>query len=169
LKELSVKLPGEKDDDELIDPVEEFADFIANSSITLADDEIIAKAKEIGIRYDKATPVLVQVLLNDQIIKEKQIAKYAPLLAHFCQDEKAQKGMLGGIERLVVINFPSLLPAVSLILKALYDEDLVEEAVFFAWEEKASKKYVDKKDAKIVREKAAPFINWLKEAEEEED
>lgn len=31
-----------------------------------------------------------------------------------------------------------------------------------------SKKYVDKKISTEIHEKAAPFINWLKEAEEDE-
>ncbi|KAJ3304361.1 hypothetical protein HDV03_002842 [Kappamyces sp. JEL0829] len=167
LKELSVKLPGEKDDDDLIDPVDEFADFITKRSGPLSDEAIIAKAKEIGIRPDKAVTVLVQLLFDEKMVKENQVEKHASLLSYFCEDEKCQKGVLGGVERLVVVSYPVLLPAVSLIFKALYDHDIVEESVFLAWDEKASKKYVDKKDAKVVREKAAPFITWLREAEEE--
>lgn len=33
---------------------------------------------------------------------------------------------------------------------------------------KVSKKYVDKKISTEIHEKAAPFINWLKEAEEDD-
>jgi translation initiation factor 5 len=107
--------------------------------------------------------------LNENVIQEKQIEKRQNLFSHFAKSEKSQKGLLGGIERLVIVSFPSLLSSVSLILKALYDCDLVEEEIFLTWDEKASKKYVDKKDAKKVREKAAPFITWLREAEEDEE
>jgi translation initiation factor 5 len=170
LKELSVKLPGETPDDELKDAVEEFADFLTASSFAeLADQDIIDKASELEVREDKAITVLVQVALNENAVKEKQIEKRRALFSHFAQSEKSQKGLLGGIERLVIVSYPALLPSVSLILKALYDCDLVEEEVFLAWDEKASKKYVDKKDAKKVREKAAPFITWLRDADEEED
>ena len=170
LKELSVKLPGEVDEDDLKDPVEEFADFITESNLDdLTDQEIIDKASELEVREDKAITVLVQVLLNENVIQEKQIEKRQNLFSHFAKSEKSQKGLLGGIERLVIVSFPSLLSSVSLILKALYDCDLVEEEIFLTWDEKASKKYVDKKDAKKVREKAAPFITWLREAEEDEE
>lgn len=170
LKELSVKLPGETPDDELKEAVEEFADFITGSSLAeLSDQDIIDKAAELEVREDKAITVLVQVTLNENIIKEKQIEKRQALFSHFTNSEKSQKGLLGGIERLVIVSYPALLPSVSLILKALYDCDLVEEEVFLAWYEKASKKYVDKKDAKKVREKAAPFITWLRDAEEDDD
>ena len=170
LKELSVKLPGEVDEDDLKDPVEEFADFITESNLDdLTDQEIIDKASELEVREDKAITVLVQVLLNENVIQEKQIEKRQNLFSHFAKSEKSQKGLLGGIERLVIVSFPSLLSSVTLILKALYDCDLVEEEIFLTWDEKASKKYVDKKDAKKVREKAAPFITWLREAEEDEE
>lgn len=170
LKELAVKLPGEKDgDEELKDPVDEFADFITQQQGELSDEDIISKVDELCVREDKAITVLVQLLLNENVVKENQIQERASLFKHFSTSEKCQKGLLGGIERLVVVSFPQLLPAVSLILKALYDHDLVDEEVFLAWDEKASKKYVDKKEAKKVREKAAPFINWLREAEEEEE
>ena len=63
---------------------------------------------------------------------------------------------------------PSLLPKTSLILKELYDQDLIEEEIFLAWGDKPSKKYVDKRVSKQIREKAQPFLNWLEDASEEE-
>lgn len=38
----------------------------------------------------------------------------------------------------------------------------------FEWASKVSKKYVSKDISHEIHEKAAPFITWLKEAEEEE-
>lgn len=37
------------------------------------------------------------------------------------------------------------------------------------WSSKVSKKYVSKEVATQIHEKAKPFIQWLQEAEEEED
>ncbi|XP_051507711.1 eukaryotic translation initiation factor 5-like isoform X2 [Myxocyprinus asiaticus] len=88
----------------------------------------------------------------------------------FCHnDKKAQKYLLGGFECLVKLHQGQLLPRVPIILKDFYDADLLEEDVIFAWAEKVSKKYVSKELAKEIHAKAAPFVKWLKEAEEESE
>lgn len=77
--------------------------------------------------------------------------------------------MLGAFELLVGRSFPAdLMPKAVRILKALYDEDLLEEEVILQWGEKVSKKYVSKEVCSQIHEKVAPFIKWLKEAEEED-
>lgn len=121
-----------------------------------------------GVRPDKACVVLAQVLFDGDVLAKNQVAKRAGLLRKFCKNEKAQKGLLGGIERLVGVSHKDLLPKVPMILKALYDTDLVDEETFLSWGEKASKKYVDRKISKEIREKAEPFLAWLKEADEED-
>ncbi|KAI9098784.1 domain found in IF2B/IF5-domain-containing protein [Phlyctochytrium arcticum] len=172
MKELAVggavaKLDAEADDDESDDPLEQFADYItANPKAT--DDEIQNAANNLDIRADKACVVLAQVLFNENILTEKQVHSRAPLLKKFSKNEKAQKGLLGGIERLIGVSANGLMSKVPIVLKALYDEDLVDEEVFLAWGEKPSKKFVDRKVSKEIREKAAPFLDWLKEADEEE-
>uniref|UniRef100_A0A8C5BDZ7 Eukaryotic translation initiation factor 5 n=1 Tax=Gadus morhua TaxID=8049 RepID=A0A8C5BDZ7_GADMO len=90
--------------------------------------------------------------------------------AVFCHNnKKAQKYLLGGFECLVKLHQTQLLPRVAVILKDLYDADLLEEDVIFVWAEKVSKKYVSKELAKEIHAKAAPFVKWLKEAEEESE
>ena len=62
-------------------------------------------------------------------------------------------------------------------LQALYDEEIVDEALILAWFEKATAGKilgVPAKAASDVRRAASPFIEWLREAdeggdEEEED
>ncbi|KAJ3098100.1 hypothetical protein HDU97_004325 [Phlyctochytrium planicorne] len=155
------------DEDGGDDPLEQFAEF---ATANVGDEAaIIAKAKELDVRDDKACAVLVQVLFTANILAEKQIEKRAKLLCHFIKSEKCQKGLLGGVERLVAVVYPELMAKVPVILKAFYDTDLVEEEVILAWGDKASKKYVDKKVAKEIRAKAEPFLKWLKEAEDESD
>uniref|UniRef100_A0A673HXX0 Eukaryotic translation initiation factor 5 n=1 Tax=Sinocyclocheilus rhinocerous TaxID=307959 RepID=A0A673HXX0_9TELE len=88
----------------------------------------------------------------------------------FCHnDKKAQKYLLGGFECLVKLHQSQLLPRVPIILKDFYDADLLEEDVILTWAEKVSKKYVSKELAKEIHAKAAPFVKWLKEAEEESE
>lgn len=59
------------------------------------------------------------------------------LFSQFCHNnKKAQKYLLGGFECLVKLHQSQLLPRVSIILKDLYDADLLEEDVILAWAEK---------------------------------
>lgn len=60
-----------------------------------------------------------------------------PFCLQFCHNnKKAQKYLLGGFECLVKLHQTQLLPRVPIILKDLYDGDLVEEDVILAWAEK---------------------------------
>ncbi len=72
--------------------------------------------------------------------------------------EKHQKSLLGGIERLVGLTYPSLLPAVPKILMALYQDDVLDEEVVTQWGTHVSKKYVDKETSKTVRKASEPFL-----------
>lgn len=60
-------------------------------------------------------------------------------LFQFCHnDKKAQKYLLGGFECVVKLHQAQLLPRVPIILKDLYDADLLEEDVILTWAEKVS-------------------------------
>lgn len=60
-------------------------------------------------------------------------------LFQFCHNnKKAQKYLLGGFECVVKLHQVQLLSRVPIILKDLYDADLLEEDVIFAWAEKVS-------------------------------
>ncbi len=129
--------------------------------------KIIAKAQELEIRSDKVVTILAQTLFDADILK--QIAPRVALLKHFIKTEKDQKGLLGGLERLIGLVHPTeLMAKTPLILKAFYDADLLEEEIVLAWGEKVSKKYVDKKVGKEIHAKAEPFLKWLQEAEEDD-
>ena len=119
---------------------------------------------------NKAPIVLCELLFNDKMFKEKQIEKYSNLMLRFThENQKAQKYLLGGIEKTVEVHAAVLMPRVPHILKALYEEDILEEEVLFEWAKKVSKKNVSKETSAKIHEKAQPFIKWLKEAEEESE
>ncbi|KAJ3280377.1 hypothetical protein HDU76_009198 [Blyttiomyces sp. JEL0837] len=164
LKELAMGAPknlvavGDDEEEDENDPIDEFAAFVEKN--LTSDDAIYEKATELGIATHNALAVLAQLLFNGKILTENQITKRSAIFKKFLASaenpEKAQKGLLGGIERVVSEkkNKADLIPKVPLVLKALYDEELVDE---------------EKSVAKEIREKAAPFLNWLKEAEEDDD
>lgn len=85
--------------------------------------------------------------------------------------EKHQKALLGGMERIMITSkhTKTLMLKAPLILKAFYDNDILEEDIILKWGEKPSKKFVTREEAKDIRTRVAPFLKWLAEAEEDED
>lgn len=134
-----------------------------------AAKEILAEATRLEIQ-NKAPIVLCELLFDDKIMKEKQIKKYRNLLLRFTNDnQKAQKYLIGGLEKTIETYQAILLPRVPHIFKEFFEEDMLDEEVLLEWAKKVSKKYVSKDVAQKIHDKAAPFIQWLKEAEEESE
>lgn len=159
--------------EDLEKPLEErvnlFYNFVKHKkdsrTIDAADKEILAEAERLDVKA--MGPLILSELLFSVNIRD-QIKKYKRHFLRFCHNnKKAQKYLLGGFECVVKLHQVQLLARVPIILKDLYDADLLEEDVILAWAEKVSKKYVSKELAKEIHAKAAPFVKWLKEAEEE--
>ncbi|PTB62236.1 hypothetical protein BBK36DRAFT_1129948 [Trichoderma citrinoviride] len=131
---------------------------------------IYLKAKELGIESKhRSVLVLVQTIFDKNIVA--QIPKRASMLKQFVTSEKHEKALLGGTERLIGSlgkENPEMFQQVVKVLQLYYHHDLVSEEVVIPWGSKASKKYVDVSTSRKVRKAAEPFINWLKEADEEE-
>lgn len=129
--------------------------------------DIATEADRLDVK-DKAPLILCELLFNAQILT--QIKTHCGLLCRFTSgNKKAQKSLLGGVECVVQLHQDTLLPKVAHILKIFYDYDILEEEVLIEWGSKPSRKYVSKELSTDILAKAAPFITWLKEAEEESE
>ena len=98
--------------------------------------EIVGEAERLEIK-NKAPIVLCELLFNDKMIKDKQVKKNKILLMRFChENQKAQKYLMGGLEKTVESHEAVLLPKVPIILKEMYEEDIIEEEVTLDWAKK---------------------------------
>ncbi|CAL1673207.1 unnamed protein product [Lasius platythorax] len=128
--------------------------------------ELVAEAERLEIKTK--APLILAELLFDQAIAA-QAKKYRVLLLRFTHDDiKAQKYLIRGIEQVIALHKDALMPKVPGILKLFYDADILEEKAFDEWSSKVSKKYVSKDLSQEIHDRAAPFLTWLKVAEEEE-
>ncbi|XP_068977119.1 eukaryotic translation initiation factor 5 [Bombus flavifrons] len=128
--------------------------------------ELIAEAERLEIKTK--APLILAELLFDQNIAA-QAKKYRVLLLRFTHDDiKAQKYLIRGIEQVIALHKDALMPKVPGILKLFYDADILEEKALFEWSNKVTKKYVSKDLSQEIHDKAAPFLTWLQEAEEED-
>jgi len=133
----------------------------------LNDKEIFAEAERLDIK-DRAPLALAELVLNHDLLT--QIPKHRTLFLRFLvENVKAQKVFMGAFELLVGNDMDKLLVKVPHILKAFYDGDYVEEEVILEWGNKVSKKYVSKDVSQKIHDKAKPFLDWLKTADEESD
>ncbi|KAL3480717.1 domain found in IF2B/IF5-domain-containing protein [Aspergillus californicus] len=132
------------------------------------DVEIYLKAKEYGIESKhKTLAVLAQTIFDEKITK--QIEGRALLLKKLITSDRHEKAFLGGTERFLGKEHPELISQVPAVLLGYYQNDLVSEETLKAWCAKASKKYVDIQTSKKVRKAAEPFLQWLENAESDEE
>lgn len=128
--------------------------------------ELANEAERLDVAL-KAPLVLAELLFSANIIQE--LRKHRNLLLRFTHNNtKAQRYLIGGLEQIISLHIDKLLDKVPGIFKLFYDNDILEEKALLEWSEKVSKKYVTKEVSEKIHEKAKPFIQWLKEAEEEE-
>ncbi|KAF9361844.1 hypothetical protein BGX26_011068 [Mortierella sp. AD094] len=158
-------LDDDEDDVDGENPYELFGVFLEENP-KATDAEILEKAGELDITTkSRAVTVLIQCIFTDDMARE--IKTRAPLLRKFVVNEKGQKAVLGGMERVLVAS-DALMRKAPLVLQAFYDSDILEEDIILKWGEKPTKKFVTRDEAKEVRTRVEPFLRWLAEAESED-
>lgn len=158
---------ADEDDDEDTAAYNEFGEWIEAEEPS--DVDIYKKMVELGIvKKHRAVQVLAQALFTDDIVAE--LPEHEGLLKKLTSEStNHEKALLGGIERLVGVQYPDKIKEVPNILFRLYNSDIVSEEVIEKWGSRASKKYVDKETSRKVRKAAKPFLEWLAEAESESE
>ncbi|CAL5875203.1 uncharacterized protein PFLUO_LOCUS9507 [Penicillium psychrofluorescens] len=174
LKRALVLEDGDDEEGEGSSPYEQLGSWIISTAEEnggvnkVSDVDIYKKAKELGIETKhKTVAVLAQSVFDEKIAK--QIENRALLLKKMITSERHEKAFLGGTERFVGQDHPALLSQVPAILLGYYQNDIVSEETLKSWGAKASKKYVDSSTSKKVRKAAQPFLEWLENAESEDD
>jgi len=145
-------------------PLDVLQKFIADTNPS--NEQIIEEAKKIKEEDkfdDEQIASLTFVALFDKDIL-KHLKSKMPVIHEFIKNASAQKGLLIGIEELCGVREQSLLKSVPHILKALYDEDILEEEAICKWFDAASKGTVAQ-----VKASAKVFVEWLRSAEEESE
>ncbi|KAJ6505412.1 domain found in IF2B/IF5-domain-containing protein [Mycena sanguinolenta] len=147
------------DEDDENSPYVQFGNFIMDAPETdnpkTLNTAIYKKAEELGIEKKHKAALILVTIFTENVVAE--IPKFAPLL---------KKAFLGGIERLVGLAYPGLLPQVTEILMALYQNDILDQKVVTDWGTHVSKKYTDKEVNKKVRRAGMRFFKWLEEADD---
>ncbi|TDH67046.1 hypothetical protein CCR75_004146 [Bremia lactucae] len=112
--------------------------------------------------------------LTEAILTSNQVSKYAPVFAKLMEGHHSQYQLLALAEHFCAVKYPTLLSAYPIVLKLLYDQDLLEEECLVAWASKGIRKEyahweVTEEVAGQLQTLLQPFIEWLANAEEESE
>lgn len=171
-KSIDAILGSAKADNKIESPVTVLKIFLAKERSV---PEIVSEVRRLQLARGLDGPQRLKVLLealidtSDPKTVAPQFAKNAQLLAEFAQ-EKNGMTLIGCIEELVGVTDRALLPRIPMILQALYDADVLSEGTLLTWADSPpeSSWLVNKEVATQVRDKAKPFIDWLRSASESE-
>lgn len=147
---------GDESDEDVDSPFSQLSRWVADNR-DAGPVEVYKKAEELGIsKKHKTLQFISQSLFTENILAE--LNKYAPLFKKMVTSEKHQKSLLGGLERLVGLTHPTLIPSVPKILMVFYQADVLDEEIITQWGTHVSKKYVDRETSKKVRKASEPFL-----------
>jgi translation initiation factor 5 len=120
--------------------------------------------------------IFLGAVLNENIITEKQIVKHREFLEHLASSAITQRHLIAAFEWFCGLRHDALLVKFPLILKELFDQEIVDEEQFLMWysdymrnEYTVCNDNLTLETLEKLRNSAAPFITWLKEAESEGD
>ncbi|KAG1816010.1 uncharacterized protein BJ212DRAFT_1568673 [Suillus subaureus] len=133
---------GGSGDDDVNCPYTQFGCLVEQnkSEADIGAMHIYQRAQEFGVEEKHKTAL---------VLGAKEIDLYKAL--------PAKTALLGGIESLVGLTHPKLIPFI----------DILKEDVLTQWGTHVSRKYIDKETSKKARNASESFLKWLKEADDD--
>lgn len=106
--------------------------------------------------------ILVASLFTETSVEtwKKTLVEKEKLLANFVRSTEDQLQLMRAWEQLFVKHRPNMMVRAPIVMKALYDAELVEEDVMLSWYDLTTT------DAEL-KKKCVVFVDWLRSAEEE--
>jgi translation initiation factor 5 len=105
-----------------------------------------------------------------------ELESHVSVLKALAPKDIQQRHLIAAFEWFFGVRHPQLMRFFPVILKQLFDHDLVEEDVFLKWggdltrnEFSADHSMISLDTLEQLKLSAAPFLKWLEEAEEESD
>lgn len=168
-------LDAAKSDNKTESPATVLKIFMASAKRTIP--EIMSELKRLQIARGLDEPQKIKVLLeavtdvDDEKSVVKQYIANKKILGAVTKLPNGGNILLNCVEEQVGAIEPGLLKKTPQILQALYESDVLDEDLILVWAESPpeSSWLVNKEVATAVRKKARPFIEWLKNADEESD
>ncbi|KAK7295749.1 hypothetical protein RJT34_18661 [Clitoria ternatea] len=140
----------------------------ANLKKGVRADKLMSHLAAYPVPAQEKMSVLVEAIFGgtEKGFAKEAIKKKSYLVAAVAEEEGSQLLFLHAIEDFSCKSTSNILKEVTLILKALYDADVLDEDHIVQWYSKGLKG--DNKDS-VFWKKVKPFIEWLQTAESESE
>jgi len=147
------------------DPIFSLSCYVKKDNVSL--DEIKEKIKVLtlahGLKRNEEIKMIIQALIdydNDYQAMIESIKNYKQIFEMYTIQNEDVKIFLAVMEQLILCK-ANLLNHSYAILNCLYDEDIFDEEEILEWY-KSNNGMVSDNEAQLIRDKALPFIEWLK-------
>ena len=118
--------------------------------------------------------IYLGVVFSEDAISTGQVERHKEVLAALAPSVIQQRHLIAAFEWFCGKRHPQLMKFFPVVLKQLFDEELVEEDVFLEWagdltrnEYSAEMSMIDSDTLELLKCSASMFITWLQEAEME--
>lgn len=120
--------------------------------------------------YDKLQILVRAAISPNTFVKNKEIQKFAPAISMITNGNRIMERHLISALEYINIDKPKFFPV---MIKQMYDEDVLEEETILEWSEEGRSDYtldkVDEDARSVLRGEAEPVVVWLQEAESDEE
>lgn len=164
------------EEEEQKSPVQVLREYMDENKAASNDQigkEVARIKEEYGLKKKDIICLLFEALFTSKDTFLADITKRASLFKQFMKDKsraKLEMLILGYTEDFVGIQNPDLIPKLAKVLNTFYDSDYLSEEVCVEWFGKEKSKFVKKAETlQKIKAAAKPFIEWLQNAEEEEE
>jgi translation initiation factor 5 len=118
--------------------------------------------------------IYIGAVMTDALLTAKEIEKNCAVLMAMAKSVDTQRHVIAAFEWFCGSHQKALSSKFPLVLKSLFDEEIVDEEVFFSWSADYAKNDYSADDSLIgidaledLKSSSQPFITWLREAGEE--
>jgi len=137
-------------------------------------DELCRQQTYTALPITDRLVIFFRAAFTSQLLSSNQVAKYAPVLEKIIDGHHSQYQLIALSEHFCAVQHPELTSSFPILLKLLYDEDLLDEETLVAWSNNGVRKEyahweVTDENAAKLHALLKPFIEWLENAEEESE
>jgi len=133
-------------------------------------DKVANEQMASGLKSQDRIHIFVRAAFTTDFFKTKQVAKNAPSISKITQGKTVMERHLISACECLCADEPKKF---AVLLKQLYDEDILEEDTIMEWAGEGRTDYtldsVDEEQRSAMRAEADPVVTWLQEDSSDEE